>query len=125
MVTAFATPNPDYNWYNPKGELLDPVDDFRFKLSVDAKHQITLTIQELQLSDMGHYTLEIEVDEDVQLDSKEKEKIDMYLNIISDPVVKLSDDNSDHFFMAKKSATLTCEVEGYPIDENSLVWKFR
>ena len=125
MVTAFAAPNPDYNWYNPKGELLDSVDDFRFKLDVDANHQITLRIQELQLSDMGHYTLEIEVDEDVQLGLKEKEKIDMYLNIISDPVVKLSDDNFGHFFLTKESTTITCEVEGYPIDENSLVWKFR
>ena len=66
-LTAFATPDPDYRWFDPKGHLIDfdiPQTLTKYDLDVDSKtHRITLTIKHLQLYDMGHYILEILVNE--------------------------------------------------------------
>ena len=66
-LTAFATPDPDYRWFDPKGHLIDfdiPQTLTKYHLDVDSKtHRITLTIKHLQLYDMGHYILEILVNE--------------------------------------------------------------
>ena len=66
-LTAFATPDPDYRWFDPKGHLIDfdiPQTLIKYDLDVDSKtHRITLTIKHLQLYDMGHYILEILVNE--------------------------------------------------------------
>ena len=66
-LTAFATPDPAYRWFNPKGYLIDfdlPQTKMKYDLDVDdSTHRITLTIKHLQLSDIGHYILEILVNE--------------------------------------------------------------
>ena len=75
---------------------------------------------------MGHYTLEILVDEVYTGESKKKKIINMFLNIHSAPKVSVTAENSVlQFFMAEKPAKLMCEVQGYPIDQNSLDWMFR
>ena len=51
----------------------------------------------------------------------------MYLNVKRDPEVKvkLPEKNIYPFVMANEETTLTCEVEGFPIDQNNLEWSFR
>ena len=75
---------------------------------------------------MGHYTLEILVDEVYTGESKKKKIINMYLNIHSAPKVNVTAENSDfQFFIAEETSKLMCEVQGYPIDQNSLNWMFK
>ena len=56
-----------------------------------------------------------------------KKTIDMYLSVKRDLEVKveLSENYPYSFVMANKETTLTCEVEGFPIDQNNLEWSFR
>ena len=55
-----------------------------------------------------------------------KKTIDMYLNVIRDPEVKVElPENRYPFVMANEQTTLKCEVEGFPIDRNNLEWSFR
>ena len=50
-LTAFATPDPEYLWYNPKGELIERENDehHRFNLDISkSTHIITLRIENLR-----------------------------------------------------------------------------
>ena len=61
-------------------------------------------------------------------DKKMKKKtIDMYLNVKRDPEVEveLPKNYRFPFVMANQETTLTCKVEGFPIDRNNLEWSFR
>ena len=51
-LEVFATPDPEYLWYNPKGELIE--NDFRFTLDInETSHKITLEIKDLRYGNSG------------------------------------------------------------------------
>ena len=133
---VFASPNPRYIWYDPKGNEIDHhhVTKYEFHTSElpnsvnfgnSQKLKYTLTINELELKDIGHYTFEIEVANENQSLSK---TMDFYLLITHDPKVFLQKPNfesTNQFYIADRIETFKCSVQGYPIDISSLHWTFR
>jgi FMS-like tyrosine kinase 1 len=125
IFDVFATPDPQYLWIGPNGHEIshDTLEKYEFDVD-ETNHRIKLIINDLQLSDMGHYVFTIEVDNDAQDARPLVKDIDMYLKVAADPVVTLTAEFEKKLYLYQHSYEYTCRVEGYPIDEQSLQWTF-
>ena len=126
VFNVYATPDPEFHWYDPRGVKIDPTGYSRYEIKTErGSTQVQLLINEIEMSDMGHYTLHIQVDEHYTGESKLDKQVDMYLNIPSDPKIKVIPQVTNSFYISEKPANFSCNVQGFPVDLNSLKWTFR
>ena len=106
IFDVFASPNPDFFWLNPKGYEIAHVELEKYKLQINySLNKYTLEINDLKLTDMGHYILQIVVTNENDPESTTLTKnVDLYLKIFKDPEVALHPINvGQSYFIANQN----------------------
>ena len=126
----FASPNPQHIWINPKDKEIHQLD--RFKIENPKNDETyTLTIDNVEYTDMGHYTFIIKVDNDnpgLHPNKIDEKEIDLYLKVIKVPKVMFMNPRRrllHKYYIANQKHDLKFRINGFKIDRSSLQWSFR
>ena len=127
----FASPNPQHIWINPKDKEIHQLDRFKIENPKDDDESYTLTIENVEYTDMGHYSFIIEVDNEnpeLHPNMSTIKEIDLYLKVIKVPEVMFMNPRRrllHRYYIANRIHDLKANINGFKIDRSSLQWTFR
>ena len=109
-------------WRGPRGEIIDDHNLEKYEKNIDGD-KVNLVIKDVSIADMGPYPFEVSVKTE---NSSQTENITLALIVKEEPKVEIIFDKNSAlpFFKEGKEYKIVCDVEGYPIDTESLEFYF-
>ena len=106
-------------WRDPRGQLIDTNTGHKYQLSVEDA-DIKLTINDVSINDMGSYPFEVQIITENNINKTHSENLELVVR--KDPTTEIVLDKNPllPFVQPDKTYSVNCNVNGHPVDKNSV-----